>query len=438
MKILYTILFLIVSITPLKAEADLSQSLTLSELIDIALQNNPETRIAWWNAQQAAAAVGSAQGAYYPKLGIAASANNGRTYKFVNGPDVNYTTAGVDLTLSYLLYDCGERSAKVNAAQMALCAAQWQSNLSFQKVMVKVLENGYSYLNAQAILEADISSLNDAQKMLEAAQELNRVGLTSVSDLYTSKATLAQMQMEVAQQKASVDIWRAKLATSLGLNIDYSIQVAPLSDPIYTTQIKQDVNQLIALAQQQRADLMAKQARIAESYARLDQAKATYGPKVRLSSRGGVDYGFHDHSNGAQYQFGLNIDIPLFVGFDSVYQNRMAYAATQSNEEELAQLELDIALEVLTQSRTVEASQEMLTFANDNLQNALMAYEGVLEKYRAGKERIAEVSNAQRQLAQARIRYSDVKTRWYVALAQLAYATGTLSNPLEVPCPTSH
>jgi outer membrane protein TolC len=54
-----------------------------------------------------------------------------------------------------------------------------------------------------------------------------------------------------------------------------------------------------------------------------------------------------------------------------------------------------------------------------------------MEKYQAGKERITELSNAQLQLAEARVRYSDVKTKWLTALANLAYATGTLPIYLE-------
>src|SRR5713101_9725469 len=38
----------------------------LAELIDIAERNNPETRVAWERARQAAAAVGLSESAYYP------------------------------------------------------------------------------------------------------------------------------------------------------------------------------------------------------------------------------------------------------------------------------------------------------------------------------------------------------------------------------------
>ena len=142
----------------------------------------------------------------------------------------------------------------------------------------------------------------------------------------------------------------------------------------------------------------------------------------------------HDKANAAQYQVAINLEAPLFTGFETMYSNRMAYADLQISNEQLVELQLEAALEVLTYSRTLQAAQEMLPDAQENLTNALKAYEGVLEKYRAGKEGIAEVSFPQRQLAAARVRYSDVKTKLLISIANLAYATGTLAPHMESPC----
>lgn len=419
-------------ISPLAAAPDLAHPLTLSELIGIALENHPETQRAWWIAQQAAAALGSAESAYYPQIDLNANATHGRDFKFINGPDTNYTIIGADLTLSMLLFDFGERKASVEAAKMALSAANWQTDWTIQKVIIRVIENAYSTFHAYETLQAALVSLKDAEKMWNAAHELNRTGLTPISDVYTSQATLSQMRMELAQQKALFDIHKAKLAASLGLPVDTPLLLAPLeAKPILQ---KQQTDELITLARRQRSDLMAKQAQLSASFSRQDQARTAFGPKVSFSGRGGADHAFHDRANAGHYQVTLNIDFPLFTGFDNVYQNRMAYADTQTSLEELAQLELDIALEVVTYSRSLEAAAEMLCYAEDNLSNALKAYEGVLQKYQSGKETIAEVSNALRQLAAARVLYSDVKTRYLTSMANLAYSTGTLAPYMEIPC----
>lgn len=431
-KFLFTTAVFVLFTNFLSATPDLNRPLTLSELVDIALENHPSTKQAWWNANRAAAALGASKSSYYPNISLGANATNGRDFKFINGPDTSYTILGADLFLDLLLYDFGTRSATVDMAKASLMAAHWQVDWNIQKVMVKVLENAYSTLNAQEVLVAGQSSLADAEKVLKAAKELNRTGLSPVTDVYTTQATLSQMKMDLAQQKASLDIQRGKLAASLGLSATTCLEVIAPS-PVASQPMEQ-TEKLIELAYSQRADLMAKQSRLQETIYNQTRVRATYLPKLSFSGRGGYNHALQDKTNGAQYQVSLNFETPLFNGFETMYRNRMAYADTQISNEELMELQLDISLEVLTHSRSLQAAQEMLPDAEENLTNAQKAYEGVLEKYRAGKEGIAEVSNAQRQLAAARIRYSDVKTRLLVSIANLAYATGTLAPYMETPC----
>ncbi len=422
--------------TALAVPMDCAHPLTIAELIDTALQNNPETKVAWWNAQRAASGLGSARSAYYPKLDFNANARHGRDFKFINGPDTNYTITGADLSLSMLLFDFGERSASVEAAKMALLAANWQTDATLQKVIVSVLENAYAALHAQELLQAALISREDAGKMLDVTHELNRIGLHAISDVYTSEATLAQMKMDVAQYQAAFEIQKSKLAASLGIAPETPLDVATIEQ--MPSIPKQRTSELIALAGEQRADLMAKRARLSESLSLLDKSHAAHYPKVTFAGRGGGEHAIHDKANASHYQVAVNIEIPLFNGFKTMHQQRIAYADAQISSEELAKLELNIALDILTYSKTLEAAQEMLIYADANLQNSQKAYEGVLDKYRAGAERIAELSNALRQLAAARVRHSDIKTRLLVALANLAYATGSLAPYMEDSCAKQH
>lgn len=416
----------------LSAHVDLCHPLTLAELINIALENNPSTRQAWWNAQRAASYLGNAQSASYPQLDLNLNTRHGRTFKFVNGPDTNYTVSSAELSLSYLLLDFGERQASIEAAKMGLQAANWQTDATLQQVIVNVLENAYSTIHSIEVFQAALISSDDAEKLLHIAKELYEVGLNSLSDIYTSEAALAQMKMEVIQQKTLLDIQKNKLAVSLGISPEIPLQLAPFNPPPNVANVS--TSELITLAKQQRADLLAKRANLSESYAKLERARTAYYPKVTLSSYGGAERAFRDKAHGAHYQVAFNIDIPLFNGFASMYEKGIAYANARLSAEELAKVELDIALEVLTYSKLVESTQEMLEYANSNLQNSQLAYEGILDKYKAGTERMSETSSALRQLLAARVRYSDIKTRQMIALANLAYATGILTPYMEDSC----
>ena len=440
--ILVLLIFLTPSAFPLEAAVpDLAHPLTLPELVELALENNPATRQSWWNARRAAAAVGSAKSVFYPQVDLDASITNGRTFKFINGPDTSYTIVGADLVLSMMLYDGGVRKAQLCSAKNALLAANWQSDWAIQKVIVRVLENAYALSHALDVLQAYILSLQDAEKLLSVSSELNRAGLSPISDVYAAQATLLQTKLETVQQRASVEIQKGKLLASLGLSAESSIELAPFDQLL--TPPKQQVAALIELASHQRADLLAQQASSAAVFAEKKGVRASYGPSLSFAGVAGANHAFHDKANALQYQATLNLEIPLFSGFDNIYQNRIAYAEAQLSLEEMRELQISIALDILTYSRSLDAAQEMLPDAEANRECSQKAYEGALERYRAGKENIAGVSYAWRQLASARIRYSDIKTRWLVSLANLAYATGTLAPYMEgrctqIPCEPAH
>lgn len=400
-----------------------SQPLTLAELIQIALENHPETRHTWWQAQRSAAALKSAECPYTPTVDVQAGIQHGRDFKFINGPNTTYTIAGTDLVLSFLLLDFGERRANVDAAKNALTAANWRQDWVIQKVMIKAIENGYLLLQAQEIYSIAQESCRDADSMFQAARQLNSAGLSPISDVYTSQAFLSQSKIEAAEQKSSLDIQNGKLSVSLGLPPDTQLQIAPVELPP-ASQAQKTVD-LLTFAKQQRGDLAAKHADIAASLSLQERARASNNPKIFLAANAGTNHAFHDRAHGAQYKIGLNFDYPLF-NLDHMYQNRIAYADTEILKEELAQLELDMALEILTYCNMVESARELLVLAQENLDNAALAYEAVMEKYKAGKERFSELSGAQKQLASARRLYCNMKTKLLTSLSNLAYASGTL------------
>lgn len=400
-----------------------NQCLTLSELIDKGLENHPKTRQAWWNAKRAAAFVGEAKSGYYPQMALNADAIHGRDFKFINGPDTNYTILRADLALSMLLYDAGERNAEVLSAKMALLAAGWETDFAMQKVIVDILENGYRLAYAEEAYEASLLSLEDAKTMLAASEKLHVSGLNPISDIYTSQSALSLMQIDTIKRKSLLDIQRGRLAASLNLPLDTPLKLKPFPLPCSQTT---NLEELLQLAKEKRGDLAERRARISESASHVSRVNAKYKPKIFLDARGGYEHAFQDKAGGAHYQVVLNLELPVFNGFKSFYERQAACANLLITEENAADLELEIALEVLHFSRTVEASLEMIHHAEDNLNSAKKGYEGTLDKYEIGEESIAEVLLAQKELAQARILYNDIKTELLVSIAHLAFATGTL------------
>lgn len=399
----------------------LGEPLSLAELIDMALKNNPETAKSWGMTKRAQAQMGVAKSDYYPMVGIQGKATHGRDVKFVNGPEVVFTNYGADVVLSYVLFDFGERKAGVQATREALAAAKWSEDFAIQRVIFRVSESYYEYLNAKELLRTKKNSLKDAEAVKDAAEDLFKAGLKSESDQAVSRATAAQLQMEMAGAKSAVAIAYGKLMMALGLPMGEKVKVQMTAEP-------RGVSELLEAAEEKRADVLAKKAALSEMHERVKKSRRGPRPKLKFQGQGGwMEYVKH-RDRGYNYTAGVALDIPLFKGFENTYQTRVALADEEITAAELRMLQEEVALEVLTYSSSVKAAQESLAWSDQYLEEATKSYEAALESYKAGLRDIFDLVQTQRMLSDARMKKTEARTRWLVSLAQLAFATGSLEK----------
>jgi outer membrane protein len=406
--------------------------LTIGELVDIALQNHPQTSKTWWSIKKASDNTERVRGAYYPRLNLRADAINGHEYRFIKGPEVGYTEFSAGLSLHYLLLDFGERNANLISAETALTAVRWHSDWTVQKVMYKVIASTYEFLREDEFVDVREQSLQDAELALKTTVELNRVGLKSNNDIYAMQTMITEIKMAIIKQKAARDIAYGKLISSLGLDLDEEICVAELPEP---TEVPcQDLSALIDIADNQRSDLLAQRALLDQKHAQALSAQKKYNPKLSLNADSGYKRYVDDKAHTYNYRAALNLDIPLFTGFEDKYNQLVAYAEAEETLADVKDLQLDIALEILTTIIKVESTQELLKLSRDNLEFATKTYQGVLDQYKIGTKSIFELNEAQRQLTHARLQLVDVKIHWFTHLAQLAYSIGTISQFTEASC----
>src|SRR5262245_47695049 len=157
-------------------EIDSEKIYVLPELIDIAERTNPETRIAWERARQAANAVGLAQSAYFPYLVASAGAGYERAFipfpELKQGPgpsDVSVIGGGTLVTeavgehaglgVKWLLFDFGERKAVTTMAKEKLMMANVGFNAVHQKIVFGVTRRFYELNTARQKLAVAESAL---------------------------------------------------------------------------------------------------------------------------------------------------------------------------------------------------------------------------------------------------------------------------------------
>jgi outer membrane protein len=124
----------------------------LPQLIEIALANNPGTRVAWERARAAAASYGASRAAYYPT--VTATTPAGYTRELVELPGSSGIFknwyAEPTLQLTYLLLDFGRRRADDEIFRQQLAAANFAFNRTLQTVIFQTQRSSYALAAAKA------------------------------------------------------------------------------------------------------------------------------------------------------------------------------------------------------------------------------------------------------------------------------------------------
>jgi outer membrane protein len=436
----------------------------LAELIDIAERNNPETRVAWERARQAAAAVGLSESAYYPFL--AASAAGGYDRAFIPFPTLAFdpthpsisnvritgggslvTEAKVyrgELDAKWLLLDFGERSATVAAAKEQLMAANVGFNATHQKIVFEVTDRFYRFGTAHQKVIVAQSSLEAAQTVEQAVQARVDNGLATRPELLQAQQQSAQTAFDVEETTGAESDARVELVESIGILPTASLHVADLSQRSTLDQTNGSVDELITRALSQRPDLVAKLAGVHAKQDEIKKVRAEYYPHVAIDAHATeteLDVSiknspyFGDHR--PTYGFFLTTSVPIFDGFGRRYKMQAAEADLHAAENELAGTRDAAVREVwkaYTDFNTALRKQDSAAKLVTASQNA---FDAVLESYKNGLSTYPEIVSAQRNLASARSVSHDTQAAIFTTATQLALSTGDLARPSARPLRTS-
>ena len=421
------------------------RKLTLAELIDVALLNNPQTKKTWSDAMAAASAYGKSMKDYLPEIdGIVTWERQRNTFINETIPDQVasttpirkavpfYRTTGTpEMMISYTIFDFGQRKYTTEKARQALLYADWMHNNEMQSTIELVMNSYYYYQYQRHSLMAYEENLKNAEISLDAAKQKFHTGIASLADVSQAKTSYLQTKMDLIGQKQNVETAYASLANVLGLPSNLSINVEDFPEEIFPQTFLENVEELIIKAKDQRQDFMAMQANVRAQQANVNLAKKRNYPTINSEFDIGKNY-YWPHPN-EDYHFTLlfKMTIPIFYGFSLKNAVRQAEAELEKAKALAFQTELQITKDVATAHSDMKNAAETVYCSKDYLLSAEEQYKIALANYKAGTGTILDVMSAQAFLADARAKKVDSQKNWYTSIASMAYATGSLSASLD-------
>jgi outer membrane protein TolC len=216
-------------------------NLVLTQLIDAALQNSPQTEKAWAEAKSAAAAWAVARGSYYPSIDGAGALTKSKFDGASGIASFEQTTAELAVSLDYLLLDFGGRRAEIEEAKQALVSANWSQNKAIQDVVFNVTSAYYELIGNKSDVEADKKNLKEAAISLDAANLRLEVGLGTLPDVLQAQSSLAQAELNLVNDQGQVQISRGNLATEIGWGANEEYEVEEVDEGFEPALLEQNV-----------------------------------------------------------------------------------------------------------------------------------------------------------------------------------------------------
>jgi outer membrane protein len=422
---------------------DPSKIYTLPELVDVAEQNNPETRVAWENAKARAADLGVSRASLYPMLAAVALADTNRSQLFFSPEYYRQTTGTFSpvLVVDYTIFDFGRRLQEVAISRSNLLAANFLFNDTHRKIIFQVMASYYRVLNSKGQEDAQEANLKNAQTVQSAAEARLHEGLATLPDVLEARSAAAQADYDLQAAIGATEIAHGDLATALGISPVSNFQVESIHNLTIPRDLPDAVETSINRALAQRPDLMQQVEQLRAAAAEIKAAKTAYLPTLSFDGSGGLARTYAQQNlgpglyspNQETWDAKLSLTWNLFDGFARESRLEKAKADHKQAAAEVDTIRDQVENQVWSAYSTARTALRQQKAAAALLAAASESYDAAMQSYNLGVRSQIDVVSAQRALAAARTADVSARTQLLTGVAALAFQTGDLLDHAKGP-----
>jgi multidrug efflux system outer membrane protein len=375
------------------------QDPVLQRLVQDALQNNLDLRIAAQRVLQAQAELGVARSQQFPTVsaggsysalqlpdGLATSNSNGKAgSSFLNG-------GGPSASAAWNLDFWGLYRRQTEAARADLRATQWAQKATRSALVEGVAQAYFQLRTLDAQLEITHNTIKAREDSLKLVSSLEQHGAGSLADtrqaeelLHAAQANLPEIRRQIAIQENTISILLGHDPEDIPRGVGVDQQPHPQEVPVGIP------SQLL----ERRPDIQEAEAKLIAANARIGVAKAQFFPNISLTSLGGAT------SNQLQ----------------SVFSNKSGYwyAAASLSEPifDAGHIRNNYHLSQAQQQETLLEYRKSILSALRDVSDALVSYKETRE---AQEQTSAQVVSAADAVRLARARFSGGNTSYLEVL----------------------
>ena len=430
-----------------QAQAPQGRQLTLDEAVRIALEQNVNLKQAANDVESAENSVFSAYGSYVPQPYAYGSFSRSGissppTFRDFQGiptltprTELYYNTYQTGFGLRYTLFDGFNREANMSSALTRESQAEYQYERTRQLTAFSVQNTYLNVLRNEQLVKVAEENLKRDRRQLERITESNRVGASSIADVYRQQSIVATDEVNLIGAQNTYDKSKADLLNLLALDPGTNYLVA---DPGIDQQIKQGgtgsaplpaepYSELLRRALDSRRDYLSTKSNLDLAENGVTQAWSPYYPSVSVS--GGFSTNAQELVPATSWgnrasNVGLSLSWQLPELFGSITRIQNAKVAERNADLSVEQKQRDVAVELKKALLDLEAAERQ----KDATQKALLSAEQdrrvAEERYNLGAGTLLDLYIANANYVNAQANNVNANYNNIIARRNLDYTIG--------------
>jgi outer membrane protein TolC len=433
-SILDKILFLVIPIIfsfggELKAQIPEGDSLTLGELISLAVKDHPTVNMAAESVNNADARINLARSGYYPDISFDASYSRVAPVTKLDFPGLGtfelFPSNNYSAQVSYrqMIYDFGRTRQNIKVENEGKLIDQQTVEYAKQKLSLVAVNNYFTLAYLQSAIRIKDEQLATLNEHLNHVNKLRETGSATEYQVLSTQVKISNVESQKVDLEAALSAQKSLLVSLTG-NEQLASRAVKTEFTADLPLIAED--SLLSYAFRNRDEVILNEGKKAAAELRYGLVKLQNMPSLNLVANGGVKNGYVPDLNElkANYVAGVGLKIPIFDGMRRKYNLMQAKSAITSVSYEEDYTKRNVTSDLSDAQSSMMAAKRKIDQFSLQLQQAQKAYSLAQTSFYSGVITNLDLLDANTAVSESRLLLLKAKMDYAASVYKFKAALG--------------